>query len=80
MRIILEIDFPDDFLVAELPPHERNRVLARRLQNAFDHEYPLAPMETVRITWIESHRDLETIAPAAGADEVHDILRENGER
>ena len=29
MRITLEIDFPDDFLAAELAPDERNRVLDR---------------------------------------------------
>ena len=54
MRITLEIEFPDDFLVSDLPINERNRVLTRRFQGAFDKEYPLAPMETVRIVALDS--------------------------
>lgn len=57
MKVLVEIEFPDDFLVATLAPDERNRVIARRFQHALDHEYPYAPMGTVRIASIESHRE-----------------------
>jgi len=51
MRITVEIHMPDDFLVAELPTIERNRILVREFQDALNREYPY-----VRIVKLDSER------------------------
>lgn len=57
MRIKIEIEMPDDFLVATLTDAQRNEALARRFQNALDREYPYARMGTVAIVELSSERD-----------------------
>ena len=47
MRILVDIDFPDDFLIPFLTIEERNRIILNRLQDAIDKEYPYALMRTV---------------------------------
>ena len=45
--IAVEIDDPD-FVVSA----KHGETFKRRLQSAFDHEWPYSRMETVRVLWI----------------------------
>ena len=46
MKFVIHVEVPDDFWSGEYP-----KVIERQIQNAFDHAYPYARMETVKGTF-----------------------------